>query len=39
MQEPGCLQCFIHGYASPIYTLVLCWLLGVVGGDVDDALG
>jgi hypothetical protein len=18
MQEPGCLQCFIHGYASPI---------------------
>jgi hypothetical protein len=29
MQEPGCLQGFTHGYASPSYTLVLCWLLWV----------
>jgi hypothetical protein len=26
MQEFGCLQGFTHGYASPSYTLVLCWL-------------
>jgi hypothetical protein len=29
MQESGCLQDFTHGYASPSYTLVLCWLLWV----------
>jgi hypothetical protein len=28
-QDPGCLQCFAHGYASSIYTLVLCGILWV----------
>jgi hypothetical protein len=38
MQEPGCLQGFTHGYASPSYTLVLCWFFMSGCGDVDDAL-